>query len=315
MYKVLVYLSNAVYYLHYGKQSTAIQAKARENIRLFAKAYRLLMGKKACIPKYHWSQHLVELVIRHGPAFLTDGFCLERLLGMFKGTTTTSVNHIAQMFTNFLLKFHSPLLIHMERFEKLNPHGTTRQLLRDMGFDPSFFVSMGCFGLNEPETSGEKKTNVPKTVPKEHELLVRRYLEKILPESFEMCKLKRWLRVKFRNVILTSSMFQHDGNVRDCFCVVEEVYPGQIIDICSTEDESIFLIVMLVFKKKVRTNGTGIPYLTPDNQFPVQETREKRVFHLNIQLFLQKALYISDFYMLGDVENVFCVCPNEFFEF
>lgn len=311
LYKTLVYLSNAVYYLHYGRQSPSIMAKARMNIKLFAAEYRRYFGKGACIPKYHWFQHFADFVAIHGSAFLFDSFVLERFLGFLKRRVTSSVNQIKNVISTFLLKYHSPLLNHTDRFDKLNSKSSMRETIRDMGFDLSYFTTLGCYSKKMLEGNLA-------AVPIDHDRLIRDYLKvEKAGLGLENAKLVRHSRIKFRNVLLTSEMFHHKKNIRDCYCVCNEDYPGKIVDICSVvaDDQELYLIVVKKHEKKTFTTRGGLLLLSPDNQFPVEETNELQVFCLEDALFLQKVLLVEGFCWAGKVLNVFCVRPNEFFDF
>ena len=309
LYKVLVYLANAVYYLHYGIQSHSIRKKAKKNIKLFSSEYRKCFGKEKCIPKYHWFQHFLEFVLKHGAAFLFDSFVLERLLGILKKSAKTCRSQQKHIIEHFLLSHHSPLLNNTERFDKLPGGSKTREQIRDMGFDLSYFTNLGCYSKNKPEGIAAK-------MPDEHMLLLQEHLKAI---KHELCnddvRFERHSRIGFRNMTLSSKEFPHNQNVRDCYCVLKGNFPGQIIDICNISGTDSFFVVMQEHKRVPLTTTEGIVLLLPDNQFPVQETNKKLVFSLNDELFLQKVLLVKDFEWGGKVMNLFCVRPNEWFNF
>ena len=309
LYKVLVYLANAVYYLHYGVQSPSIQQKAKENIKLFSSEYRKYFGKEKCIPKYHWFQHFLEFVLKHGAAFLFDSFLLERFLGFLKRTVKTSRNQQSHVIDHFLLSHHSPLLNNTERFDKLTGGSGARKQIRSMGFDLSYFTNLGSYSLKKLE-------GLEAQMPDEHVRLVREHLKVTNRELFtDDMPFERHSRIGFRNLTLTSKQFSHDGNVRDCYCVLNGNFPGQIADICNIFGTDLFFIVVQEHKRIPFTTTGGIVLLSPDNQFPVLETDRKVVYSLNDELFLQKVLLIKDFEWGGKVANLFCVRPCEWFNF
>jgi hypothetical protein len=308
LYKALVYLANAVYYLHYGKQSRGTQKLAHDNVALFSRWFVKSLGTSHCTHKFHVFQHFPEFLPVHGGAFLFDSFNLERLLGLLKKNITTRVNHVNQGVTNFLLRFHSPLLRSTAQYSE-----SGREFLDSLKLDTSFYLNLSTLCLDVP------KGQVNSTISPLHAQLFKDKLLKLFPENetiHAFAGLKRASRILHRNFILTSSLFQHTGQVNDSYCCVDERCVGQIVDICFTAEHGTCMILVQQYRRIIIKNFSGIPVLLPDNQFPVSvdpSTAQLKVFVLSDNLFIQKALLIDDVEIHGKVFTFFALRPNDFF--
>lgn len=299
VYRALTYLSNAVYYLHYGKQSPDIVEKARKNIRRFCRAIQSIpgFGKNMCTHKFHVLQHLPDLVEQHGAAFMWDAFNYESLLGTLLKSVTSTVNQGDQLVTNFLLLHHAAVFHKFAEFS----NDVQEILTNELGVKLSqFAISLGTCVLQ-----GDKRP-----LQEKHADHFRNFAG-----VDSNVQIERISRLKFRCQILTSRHFRHRQKVNDSYVCVDERHFGQIHEMCemTIEDERRFFIMVQVYKKSLVLASTGQRFAFPDNQFPVEPTQETVVYELNDDIFVQKIHYISPVIMWGAYHDFFALRPNDFF--
>ena len=309
IYRLLVYLSNAVYYLHYGKQSDEIRGYAQKYLIKFARLYCDTYDVKYRIPKFHLFQHFIELVRLHGAACFWDSFNLERFLSFLNKCLTTSLNHMDQASMNFLTKRHCPDLQvrAIETYSK-----STRTLFKHLGYEAECFAYLKC-------TSLDRRTFKGQPVPMQHvSEESEKHFKRFLGNSQSRMKLWQVKKMKFRNLALTSQIFRHReaNRVRDCYVCLNEKYLGRIADMCQVGNAKLMhLLLLQVYKRAVAVNKDGFQILFPANNIPVLPTEEYMVFEMSDNLFVQKALWIENVRVGPKYYNFFALRANEVFEF
>lgn len=307
---MLVYLSNAVYYLHYGKQTDEIRAKGEKYVAKFARWYATVYEETDLIPKFHLFQHFVELARLHGAACFWDSFNLERFLSFIGKCVTTTVNHMEQASLNFLTRRHCPDL-QVKAIEGYSE--PTKEVFKHLEYDAENYAHLRCTPLDRrTDRSGNP---LPRRQVADES--AKRFKE-FLDITGSRIKLWRIKKVKFRNLVLTSREFRHrQGNrVRDCYVCLDEKYFGCIADICELgNDGSFYLLLLQLYKRPLAVNRDGFQILFPDNNFPVEPTENYKVFRLSDDLFVQKALWIENVQVGERQFEFFALRANEWFEF
>lgn len=308
MYRMLVYLANAVYYLHYGKQSDAIRAKAQKYIVKFSRWYCKVYDEFGMIPKFHLFQHFGEMLRLHGAACFWDSFNLERFLHVLGKSLTTTVNHMDQASMNFLTRHHCPDL----QSKAIRTYtGSTKKVFKRLGYDVQNFALMKCVPLDKRGRGGKKlsRTRVSDNYAK--------YFKRFLGNVHSRIKLWQVKKMKFRNLALTSRFFPHREaqRVRDCYVCLNEKHFGRIADMCEVDGTDLHLLLLQIYKRPVVVNRGGFQILFPVNNFPVEPTEKYMVFAMNDDLFVQKALWLEHVRVGEKHYQFFALRPNEFFEF
>lgn len=308
MYRVFVYLANAVYYLNYGLMTEEIIDRAEQNTKRFSNQWCKVCGKKRCIPKFHRFQHFVELVRRHGPAFLWDTFNMERGLGLKGKTVTACVNQVEQVSLNVLTKLHCPLLYDIESYKE-----PAQNLLKTLGFDNTKFAEMR-ISILDTKTSEEGVSSLAQgRVNADDAEPFMSFLQQEQQWSDDY-SLNRVKRVRIRNLTLSSNRYKHTGKVRDCYVCLNGTDFGQIADMCEVRQRGKFLLRLQKYEKVVLRNSDDHDIILPVNQFPVRPTDTFVVFELNDDLFIQKSLWVDSVPVRDRVLNFMCLRPNEWFE-
>lgn len=315
VYECLLHLSNVVFYCHYGRLTEEIIEKVENEIAVFSELYKKTFTEEYCTYKMHMLQHFTDMLRKHGPAYYTDGFNLERFISTCKKLTTTNKQHMKQLARNFLLRFHNS---HFKDIEKFGPHA--QLALKANGISDEFFWTFEDKILEEKR---EKKI-------KQHSPLFK-YLEEFLPSldfvrrspmtiSELIGSAVRVERMRRKTITLeTKDAYHKKGSrVKDSLIQVDGDVFGQIHEILHfTEEEEIVIIINKFYKIFPRyTDKATIEY--PDNQFPCREP-SLPVYHgfvLKNDTFILKAqVGTTSYYESGFPVQIFTVRPNEFFRF
>jgi len=321
VYDCLLHLSNVVFYCHYGRLTEEIIEKVEEEIALFSEAFKSTFTEEYCTYKMHMIQHFPDMLKKHGPAYYTDGFHLERFISTCKKLTTTNKVHMKQLARNFLLKFHNA---HFKNIERYGRHA--QMALKANGISDEFFWSFQDKVLEQRKNQRKKMTSsilkfiedflpsldfAGQTSPKG--------LEEILRFAVRVEKMQR------KSVILeTNDAFHKKGSrVNDSLIQVHGDIFGQIHEILHFPHEDKFVIIMAKFCKifphyKEPSGALGARILYPDNQFPFREPTfpEYYGFVLEEDTFVLKAQVGTTSYSeSGFPVQIFTVRPNEHFRF
>jgi len=316
LYECLIHLSNAVFYSHYGRLTEEIIQSVEEEIALFSDKFEKIYTVEKCSFKLHMLQHFPDLLRRHGPAYYTDGFHLERFISMTKKLCTTNKVHMKQLARNFLLRFHNP---HLQKMDEFGEHA--KFALKCLGIDDAF---LWCFENNVLEKN--KKQHFPKNsrIPD----LVRDFLrttdfvkesDKSVDEIF--ASRVRVDKMNKKSLILETNTAYHQQGSRMNDSLIQlngdEAF-GQIHEILHFPEEDKFIVVMNKFYKidVIDDNDDPIPY--PDNQFPFRQplTPDYHVFLIEDDTFILKAqVGTTSYFNSGFPVQLFTVRPNEWFRF
>lgn len=298
--QMIIHLANVVYLLHMGDPPNDVEETLKSEMIAFCKLYIQIYGEKCCTWKFHNFQHMLEIYRRHGPAFLWDAFNLEGMVGFMKKVITARRNQLNQGATIFLLQYHS------QAFKSAHLSNVrVQEYLRKMGLSSSFFAGMKAVALTYGKLKDVSVNDMEKiyhfigsqnTVPREDILL------------------KRVLKLKRFNQVITSAGFPHKGQVNDSFVMVNSKFCGQVQEIVELRRAEEYLLIVQLYRKTIVRSNVGIPMEFPMNQFPVVETADCEVLLLTPDVFLQKILISSITGESGGAVRLFAPRPNEFFE-
>lgn len=302
----LVYLANVVYYLHHGKvdEDTKVYEKLKENVELFATEAKKLdesvLNGAVCTWKFHVLQHFPRLLKLHGPGYLWDSFNLETFLGILGKLITTRRNQDNQAVTAYCLKYHADVFNAIAKFQP-----RVREFLAKQGLDTEDlqFVKLGTFTI-EYGLLGSVDEDV---LDMFKENLVNEF--RITGNDYS---LRRPVRMRRRNQVITSAAFKHKGQINDSYLMIDCKVMGRVLEIFQV-DES-FFFVLQVFKEDelFEDDDCGARVLFPDNQIPVIVSEEKIVIKLKQKTFLQKIMLTKVLHQ-GVSYPMFIIRPNDFF--
>jgi hypothetical protein len=319
LYECLVHLSNIVFYSHYGRLTEEIIQRVEKEIEAFSVLFRTIYTVEKCSFKLHMLQHFPDILRRHGPAYYTDGFHLERFISMTKKLTTTNKAHMKQLARNFLLRFHNPHLRNMDQF---GPHA--KLALRGLGVDDDF---LWCFEDNVLATNKIQNFEKDSPIPK----LVKDFLQTVdfVKETSESVQdiFEKSVRVEKMNrksiILETRTAYHREGSkMNDSLIQLNggEAF-GQIQEILHFPKEDKYIVVMNKFQKIYPVSPNDDfeqPILYPDNQFPFREPLipDYHVFLIEDDTFILKAqVGTTSYHYSGSPVQLFTVRPNEWFRF
>lgn len=320
LYECLVHLSNIVFYSHYGRLTEEIIQRVEEEIKQFSILFRSIYTVAKCSFKLHMLQHFPDLLRRHGPAFYTDGFHLERFISMTKKLTTTNKVHMKQLARNFLLRFHNPHLQNLDLFGE-----NAKLALRGLGVDDAY---LWCFENNVLEETKNQQFPDDSAIPQ----LVCDFLPTLdfVKESSKSVEeiFRNRVRVDKMNkksiILETKTAFHKEGSkMNDSLIQLNGgEHFGQIHEILHFPEEDKFIIVMNKFHKIYPfyvKDDHEIPFVYPDNQFAFRQPAVKPDYHVFLieeDTFILKAqVGTTSYFDSGFPVQIFTVRPNEWFRF
>jgi hypothetical protein len=302
IYEILVYLANAMYYLHHGRQSAETLCLAEENLKMFAAKYTEKFSEMWCVWKFHVFQHFAEFAKKHGPAYLWDSFMLEQFVGLIGRSITATRNQAQQAIKNFLTRLHSPAFTDMETVDS-----EVKTFVKTLGFGSEYYT---------------KETSFPTTFSKEpfaHEdmRLIKTCLMQeghLTEEESQSLTYRRVTRMRRRSQIFASVLFKNRGVVDETWVNIGEIF-GQIGEICFIEEVDLFLMLIDVHQKKNVRDGNRVNRLFPVNQFPIVPTNSRKCFAIQEGLMIQKMLISQKAYKHGDVSplTIAAILPHDEF--
>jgi len=315
VYECLIHLSNIVFYCHYGRLTEEIIDRVETEIAKFSEAFRTIFTEEFCTYKMHMLQHFPDQLRKHGPAYYTDGFNLERFISQCKKLTTTNKLHMKQLARNFLLKFHNE---HFKDMEHFGPHA--KLALKANGISDEFFWEFEDKVLKKK--GDQSKPRVSSLFTYAYEFVQTLDFVKETPIGFQ----EIWdssVRVEKMNrkcvVLETKDAYHPQGSrVRDSLIQVQGEVFGQIHEILHFPQQDKFVVIMNKFFKIHPLDKENARILYPDNQFPFREPifPDYCAFLLEDETFILKAqVGVTSYSDTGFPVQIFTVRANEQFRF
>jgi len=295
-------LSEAVYFLSYGRMTSEIRKKARSKVEDFSKAFVDYFGPEWCTHKFHLFQHTPDLLDRHGPAFLWDDFNLERSNSLAKDMVKGRRGQMEQVTRHFLLRHHSDVLQDPSKYDP-----TVQEQLKKTGFHQEVFYTYNDFAAEKIYDPLDGWV---------HDLIFKYLVSKNKCEPGDTVNLTRVTRMVRKNVVvLTSKHYKHQGKVLDRYVQIDEKLFGRIDEIVYCQETATYLLVIKKYEKCDALYSKGNRVLHPANQFPYRKTSDHEVVELKDEVFVQKAQISVLVLAEGTIVNIFSPRPNEFFRF
>lgn len=296
--KMIIHLANVVYLLNHGKPSPALEEQLKHEMIAFCELFHEEYKDDGCTWKYHNFQHMLETLLRHGPAFLWDSFNLEKFVGFVKKIITARRNQVDQGVTCCLLYFHSRAF---DEFSTFCP--SVKQYLKSFSLMRTLFASMKPAVLKYGNLEDIQVDDMNK---------IQQFVSSNRVVPRHETQLKRVLKLKHLTQVFTSEGVKHVGKVDDSHVMVDSRIFGQVKEIVEVKKGTACVMLLALYKKKVMRNNIGMVLDFPINSFPVVETGEVECFYLEKETFVQKIM-ISSFVGEFGAVKMFNVKPNEFF--